>query len=258
MPTAVVGTARIPYRVLGSGPALVLVHGTGPGSAMWDALLDGFTDRWTVILPDLSGSTAAEDDGGRLTIETLADQVNAVIEDAGVGRAHLVGFSLGAVVATAAAARRPDLARRLVATAGWVNADDEYLRNMMTVWHSIADNPAAFARYATITAFSRGFLNRIGHEAVEANAAFMQPLPGTLRHIDLNLHLDITDLLPRVEAPALVIGCAQDATIPVDSTRRLHAALAGSRYAEFDTGHVVIAEEPEAFVRTVRAFLTES
>ncbi|MQS13290.1 alpha/beta hydrolase [Streptomyces kaniharaensis] len=258
MPTITVGPARIPYRVVGDGPdTLVLVHGTGPGSGMWDALLDSFTDRYTVLLPDLSGSEAAEDDGAELTVETLAAQVNAVIEDAGRGPADVVGFSLGAVVATAAAALRPDLVRRLVAAAGWISADqDEYLRVSFHTWLSLADNPAAFGRYATLTAFSRGFLNRIGRTAVEANTAYMQPTSGTLRHIALDLGLDISALLPGVQAPTLVIGCTQDATVPVENTRRLHAAIAGSEYAEFDTGHIVLAEETEAFTRTVRDFLT--
>ncbi|MFD0348327.1 alpha/beta fold hydrolase [Kitasatospora aburaviensis] len=60
---------------------------------------------------------------------------------------------------------------------------------------------------------------------------------------------------PRVQAPTLVIGCGQDATIPVENTRRLHAAIAGSEYAEFDTGHVVVFEQAEAFTSTVRDFL---
>ncbi|MBV6698868.1 alpha/beta fold hydrolase [Kitasatospora aureofaciens] len=257
MPTITVGTARIPYRVVGDGPdTLVLVHGTGPGSAMWDGLLNSFTDRYTVLLPDLSGSEAAEDDGAELTLETLAAQVNAVIDDAGRGPADVVGFSLGAVVATAAAALRPDQVRRLVATAGWISAEqDEYLRVSLATWLSLADNPAAFGRYATLTAFSRGFLNRIGRAAVDANTAYMQPTSGTLRHIALDLGLDLGALLPRVQAPTLVIGCTQDATVPVENTRRLHAALPGSAYAEFDTGHIVLAEETEAFTRTVRDFL---
>ncbi|MFI5645024.1 alpha/beta fold hydrolase [Kitasatospora sp. NPDC051705] len=257
MPTITVGTARIPYRVVGDGPdTLALVHGTGPGSGMWDGLLDAFTDRYTVLLPDLSGSEAAEDDGAELTLETLAAQVNAVIDDAGRGPADVFGFSLGAVVATAAAALRPDQVRRLVAAAGWISAEqDEYMRLSMATWLSLADHPDAFGGYATLTAFSGGFLNRIGREAVEANTAYMRPTPGTLRHIALDLSLDLTPLLPRVEAPALVIGCTRDATVPVGNARRLHAALPTSEYAEFDTGHIVLAEETEAFTKTVRAFL---
>ncbi|MFJ8474994.1 alpha/beta fold hydrolase [Kitasatospora sp. NPDC094011] len=143
-------------------------------------------------------------------METLAEQVNAVIDDAGRGPVDLLGFSLGAVVATAAAGRRPDQVRRLIATAGWIGAEqDEYLRLSMATWLSLADDPTAFGRYATLTAFSRGFLNRIGREAVGSNTAYMQPTPGTLRHIALDLALDLTPYLPRVQALTLVIGCTQ-------------------------------------------------
>ncbi|MFG2904133.1 alpha/beta fold hydrolase [Kitasatospora sp. NPDC048286] len=257
MPVITVDTARIPYRVVGDGPdTLVLVHGTGPGSAMWDGLLDAFTDRHTVLLPDLSGSEAAEDDGAPLTLETLAAQVAAVIEDAGRGPADVLGFSLGAVVATATAALHPGRVRRLVAAAGWISAEqDEYLRLSMATWLSLADHPTAFGGYATLTAFSRGFLDRIGRAAVQANTAYLRPTPGTLRHIALNLALDLGPLLPRVQAPALVIGCTQDATVPVENARRLHATLPGSAYAEFDTGHIVLAEETGAFTGAVREFL---
>ncbi|MBD0690495.1 alpha/beta fold hydrolase [Streptomyces sp. CBMA123] len=257
MPTITVGTARIPYRIVGDAPdTLVLVHGTGPGSGMWDGLLDSFTDRYTVLLPDLSGSEAAEDDGGPLTLESLAEQVNAVIDDADRGPVDLLGFSLGAVIATAAAAQRPDQVRRLVAAAGWISAEqDEYLRLSMATWLSLADHPTAFGGYATLTAFSRGFLDGIGREAVEANTAYMRPTPGTLRHIALDLALDLTPHLPHVQAPTLVIGCTQDATIPVENARRLHAALPTSTYTELDTGHIALVEQPAAFTKTVRDFL---
>ncbi|MFJ8474995.1 alpha/beta fold hydrolase [Kitasatospora sp. NPDC094011] len=47
---------------------------------------------------------------------------------------------------------------------------------------------------------------------------------------------------------------SKDATVPVENTRRLHDALPGSGYAEFDTGHIVLAEEPTAYTRTVLDF----
>lgn len=257
-----VGSARIRYTThpatgATSGRNLVLVHGTGGGSGMWDPLVPSFTDRHTVHLPDLSGSGVEDvsDDGGDLAIEQLAAEIVAVIEDAGGRPVDLLGFSLGAVAAAAAAALRPDLVDRLVLVAGWSDPDDEYLRNMMTVWLAIADNPVAFGRYATLTAFSRDHLNTIGRDAVEANAAFMQPTPGTLRQIALNLRLDIRHLLPRITADTLVLGCRQDATVPVANSRALHAAITGSTYDEFDTGHVVVYEQTEAFVTRVRAFL---
>ncbi|PZT71746.1 alpha/beta fold hydrolase [Streptomyces sp. AC1-42W] len=197
------------------------------------------------------------DDLGQLSIEGLAEQVIAVIEDAGAGPVDLLGFSLGSPVSAAVAARRPDLVRRLVLVAGWAHTDgDEYLRNLFTLWRRIGDSdPAAFGRSVTMTGFSRAFLNAVGRDEVEAMIPNLPPTPGTLRHVDLNLRVDIRALLPRIEAPTLVIGNTRDATVPVDHSRALHEAIAGSVYTEIDAGHVVLFERTAEFTDRVAAFL---
>ncbi|MFD7299742.1 alpha/beta fold hydrolase [Streptomyces pharetrae] len=253
--TLTVGDAKIPYRVAGTGPALALVHGTGPGSLIFDHLIDEFADRSTVILPEYSGSASAEDDGAPLTLEVLAGQVAAVLEETADGPVDLLGFSLGSLVAATVAATRPELVRRLILVNGWSGPDDVYIHNMMTTWQDIADNTAAFTRYATFTAFSPAFLNSLGRDTVEGMIGLMQPTPGTLRHIDLNLRADIRDLLPKIQAPTLVIGSTQDGTIPVQNARDLHTALPGSSYVEIDAGHAVIAERAEEFAKHVRDFV---
>jgi pimeloyl-ACP methyl ester carboxylesterase len=255
MPKLTVGNATVPYRVEGSGPVLLLVHGVGPGSGMWDQLLDRFTDHRTVVLPDLSGSDPAEDDGSPITIEALGAQVNAVIEDTGAGPADVVGFSLGAPTVAAAAALRPDLVRRLVPVAGLSHAGDEYIQQHMTLWLDLAGDPEGFGRFATLTALSRAFLNQIGHDAVEQQHAFMGLNDDRVRQIDLVKRLDIRPLLPRIAAPTLVIGATRDQTIPVENHRELFAGIRGSEYAELDTGHVAMAERPDEFVKLVRDFI---
>ncbi|MEU3274435.1 alpha/beta hydrolase [Saccharomonospora sp. NPDC006951] len=257
MPEIIVEAIRIPYRVEGSGPALVLVHGTGPGSGMWDPLLPVLAERYTVVLPDLSGSDVV-DDVGELSVELLAGQVIAVIEDAGVGQAHVLGFSLGAPVALAVAATRPDLVGKVIAVAGWGHSEgDEYLRLMMTTWQDLAERaPTGFGRFATLTAFSRGHLNAIGRDAVEENTKYLRPTASTLRQIELNLAIDIRHLLPTITAPALIVGCALDATVPCGNSRELHAAIPGSGYAELEAGHVVMMERPAEFTTLVTEFLS--
>jgi pimeloyl-ACP methyl ester carboxylesterase len=250
-----VGNARISYRTEGSGSPLVLVHGVGPGSLMWDEILDDFAARHTVHLPDLSGSDSAEDDGAPLTVETLAEEVIAVIEHAGAGPADVVGFSLGAPTAAAVAALRPDLVRRLVPVAGFAHGGDEYVRQLVTAWLAVAGSPEGFGRLGVPTSFSRRFLNEIGHDAAERMNGFMRPTPARLRQLDLLLRLDVRDLLPRITAPTLGIGCTEDLTIPVENHRELTAAIPGSEYTELDSGHVVMGERPAEFLKLVRDFL---
>jgi pimeloyl-ACP methyl ester carboxylesterase len=256
MPTVSAGNARVHYLVDGSGPGLVLVHGTAFGAAgTWGHLVDQFTDRHTVVRPDFAGSDETVDDGGDLAVEDLAAQVAAAAEDAADGQIDLVGFSLGAVVAAALAALRPDLVRRLVLVAGWTHPGDVYLHNLMATWRRTGSDPEAFGRLGTLTAFSRSFLNMIGPDEVDKIASGNKPTPGALRQIELNLRVDIRDLLPRITAETLVVGCTQDATVPIENARELHAAIPGSTYAEIESGHVVLFEQPAEFVKLVKDFV---
>ncbi|KUJ70305.1 hydrolase [Streptomyces albus subsp. albus] len=262
MPFVDVAGARVRYDRTGSGDALVLVHGTGSAGAglTWGQIAPRFAADRTVITPDLSGTERTTDDGSPLTVEGLAAQVIAVIEDAentAGGPVDLLGFSMGAPVVAAVAALRPDLVRRLILVAGWAHTEgDEYLRNLFTLWQRLgAVDAEGFGRSVTMTGFSRGFLNAIGRDQVEQLVPNMPPTPGTLRHVDLDSRIDIRALLPRIEARTLVIGCAQDATVPVENGRALHAAIAGSDYVEMDAGHVVFFEQPDAFVEVVGGFI---
>ncbi|MFF0475368.1 alpha/beta fold hydrolase [Streptomyces sp. NPDC004284] len=261
MATVTVGTARVHYDIegAGAGPALLLVHGTGAGGAVltWGQVGPRFAGDRRVITLDLSGADRTVDDGGPLSVEMLAAQVIAVIEDAGTGPVDLLGFSMGAPVSAAVAALRPDLVERLVLVAGWAYTDgDEYMRNLFTLWQRLGgSDPEGFGRSVTMTGFSRGFLNGIGREGVEALVPNLPPTPGTLRHVALDLAVDIRALLPRITARTLVVGGTQDITVPVENSRELHAAIAGSAYAEIDAGHVMFFEKEDEFVKTVTGFL---
>ncbi|MGW2492145.1 alpha/beta fold hydrolase [Streptomyces sp. NPDC001606] len=261
MATVAAGNAQVHYDVTGTGPTLVLVHGTGSAGAelTWGQIVPAFADRHTVITPDLSGTERTTDDGAPLTVDGLAQQVIAVIEDAGARPVDLLGFSMGAPVVAAVAATRPDLVRRLITVAGWAHTDaDEYMRNLFTLWRRLGQVDAeSFGRSVTMTGFSRGFLNAIGRDEVEKLVPNMPPTPGTLRHVDLDLRVDIRHLLPRIQAPTLVVGCSQDATVPVEHSRALHAAIAGSVYAEIDAGHVAFFEKRDDFAKLVREFIAD-
>ncbi|MGW4533368.1 alpha/beta fold hydrolase [Nocardia sp. NPDC004340] len=250
-----VGTAQVPYEVLGAGRPLVLVHGSGAGARSWDRVKDAFAETNTVVLPNLSGSDTARDDGADLTVEELVEQLAAVVRDLDAGPVDVVGHSLGGVVVAALAALHPDLVRTVVPVATFAGHGDEYLRNALTVWRELLGDADTFARYSMLLAFSRAHLRTIGYDAVEELAAAFRPNADRRRQIELALRLDIRDLLPRIHAPALVIGAAHDAFLPVENARELAAGIPGAVYEEVDTGHVVMAEQPREFVKLIRDFI---
>jgi pimeloyl-ACP methyl ester carboxylesterase len=256
MPALSVGNARVKYTVTGSGPALMLVHGVGKGGqSAFGHLVEQFAKRNTVILPDLSGSEAAEDDGGDLTVEGLAEEVSAVIADTGLGPVDLLGFSLGGSVVAATAALHPEQVRRLIPVGGLVRTD-QYMQNLVGLTLSLADNPVAFGRVLTTTAFSPGYINALPSLAdVDKLGAELSPSRGRLRQLELLIRVDIRDLVGKVQAETLVVGCFPDAAVPTEHSRELHAAIPNSSYVEVDSGHMVLFEKPTEFVKLVDEFI---
>lgn len=256
MPTISVGSASVKYRITGSGPSLVLVHGVGKGGeAAFGHLVERFAETNSVILPDLSGSEAAQDDGSALTIEGQAREVAAVIDDAGVGPVDLVGFSLGGAVVAATAALYPEKVRRLVPVGGLVQADT-YMKNLIGLTLSQKHDPVAFGRVLTATAFSPRYINSLDSlQEVDELGLHLSPSEGRIRQLELLVRTDIRDLLGSVEAKTLVVACNPDAAVPTQHSRELHAGIKDSSYVEFDSGHMVLVEKPDEFVQTVKDFI---
>lgn len=259
MRTVSVGNAKVKYTVTGSGPSLLLVHGVGKGGqSAFGHLVDEFAKRNTVIVPELSGSEAAEDDGSALTIEGLAAEVSAVITDAGLGPVDLVGFSLGGAIVAATAALHPEQVRRLIPIGGLVKADI-YIENLIGLTLSQKHDPLAFGRVLTTTAFSPKFINGLdGVADVDKLGAELSPSSGRIRQLELLVRTDIRDIVGKVRAETLVIAANPDAAVPTEHSRDLHRAITGSTYVEMDSGHMVLFEQPAEAVRLINDFIHRS
>lgn len=205
--------------VTGSGPALLLAHGaTGSIAGNYAPVIPALAAAHTVVAPDYPGSGATPP-AGPLDLDTLTDAV----VDAAVSRGHarfaLLGFSLGTTVAVRAAVRHPERVRALVLTAGFARAD-AHLLGLLPGWRA-------------------------------AEPARVHP------HIDLVPHLDTTADLPRIAVPTLVIAAARDSMVPPANSRLLADRIPGARYAETDTDHVAMAEDPRGWLAPVLTFLRQ-
>lgn len=260
MPYVDVGGARVAYRVDGQGPGLVLVHGTG-GSAetSWTEVIDRLAARWTVVRADYAGSGDTVDGGGPLSLDALAAQVVAAADHAGLASFHVLGFSLGAVVAVKVAADHPERVRSVVPLGGFLSAADPRVQLQLRLWrHLIASDREAMTRLGLLTCFSPAYVARFDAAAIEQAVAedlAATDWDGLARQVDLDLTLDVTAEAPRVCAPALVLGCRHDQIVPPDHARALAAAIPGAVYAELDSGHCAPLEAPEALLDLVEPFL---
>lgn len=260
MPVVGVGDARVAYQVEGSGPGLVLVHGTGGNSQTnWSQLVGRLAESRTVVRPDYSGSGATIDNGGPLTVALLAAQVVAAAKDAEATPFDLVGFSLGATVATYIAAKYPDLVRSVVLLAGFVSSADARQTMQFELWRDlIRTDRRAMARFILITGFSPDFLSGLGNTAIGTavdEIVANNNWEGMARQVELDLTIDVRDQARRIAKPALVIGCIHDHMVPPVHARELAALIPGSRYVEMATGHLAPLEKPDQFAGLVLDFL---
>jgi len=252
--------ARVAYRVDGSGPGLVMVHGTGAdGETNWWHLVEDLARHRTVVRPDYSGSGQTRDHGGPLSIPMLARQVLAAADAAGLASFDLLGYSLGAAIAAHIAASHPGRLRKLVLVAGYANSADARLRLQFELWRRLIDTDRrALARVILLTGFSPGHLaswsERRSTEMLDL-IVNTNDWEGMARQVELDAQLDIRADLPGIHAPTLVLGCRHDHMVPPAHARALAQAISGARYQELPAGHLAPLECPQDFLDAVLAFL---
>jgi pimeloyl-ACP methyl ester carboxylesterase len=251
---------RVAYRVDGTGPGLVLVHGTGGDSENnWAHLVDYFAPYWTVVRPNFSGSGATTDSGAQLSVALLASQVVAAARAADAVPFDLVGFSLGSAVAAHIAAEYPEQVRSVALLAGFVSGVDPRQQMQFELWRALVrSDHRSMARLILLSGYSPDFLSGLGETTIEEYIEGMvinSNWEGMARQVDLDLTIDIRDQARKITQPALVIGCKQDQMVPPAHARELAELIPHSIYAEMDTGHLAMFEKPIEFVALVTDFL---
>lgn len=121
-----VGGAEIYYEIHGDGPPLVLLHGGVNPSETFGAPLAAMAKTHKVIAIHLRGHGFSSDGDGPWSAEGMADDVAIVLQQVGIGKARVMGYSLGAAVALQVAMRHPELVEKLVAVSVAFSTHGEY------------------------------------------------------------------------------------------------------------------------------------
>lgn len=253
----------VEYRLNGAGRGLVLVHGTGQTAEnSWGLFAPHFYRERAVLRPNLAGSGKTTLPDGPLTLDLLARQVLAAVDDAGLTESEfdIAGHSLGACVAVRTALLFPERVGKLVLLGGFASAADARMQAQFRLWKRlIASDAAALAELSLFSAFSPEFFAARdgGNIRLYAElAAKHTNWEGMERQIDLNRTIDLTGVLAEVRQPALVIGCAKDFIVPPEThAKALAAGIPGAVYRELDAGHAAGLERPVEFLAMAKEFL---
>jgi pimeloyl-ACP methyl ester carboxylesterase len=261
-----VGDINIGYRTAGSGPPLVLIMGYRGTMATWDPpFIAALARRYRVIAFDSRGvATTSNPPGARITIARMADDTAGLIRKLRLGRANVLGWSMGSFIAQELALRHPDRVNRVVLAAttpggsAWVPLSPEV--------QDILINPDAGIptllsvifppnRIAAATAW----IDRITAAAGSAlGALIISPQTAAAQGLAITEWRGTVNRLPRLRKPVLVAYADKDLVIAPSSSRRTAALLPCSRTVRYrDAGHGFPAQGPLnlGFARTVRNFL---
>jgi pimeloyl-ACP methyl ester carboxylesterase/DNA-binding winged helix-turn-helix (wHTH) protein len=262
---------RIAYAVSGQGPPLVkaanwLNHLEYDWqSPVWSHLLHALAAKHRLIRYDARGNGLSDWDVDEISFDAFVRDLDSVIESTGLKRFALLGVSQGCAISVAYAVRYPERVSHLVLYGGYargrckrgsaaeIEQADALITLMRQGWGR--ENPA----------FRHIFTSLFIPNATTEQMKWFDELQrrtttpdNAIRIREAMNVIEVTDLLPRVTTPTLVLHCHGDAVVPFEEGRMIAAGIPGARFVALDgQNHLILQGEPAwgRFLDEVQAFL---
>jgi pimeloyl-ACP methyl ester carboxylesterase len=264
---------RVIYRVAGSGPPIVLIHGMLNSSSHWRAVALDLASEYTVIAPDLIGHGDSAAPRGDYSLGAHAASIRDLLAAIGIDRATIVGHSLGGGVAMQFFYQFPQRVERLVliSSGGLGREVKPALRSAalpgVSALLSLTIRPRLLGALAQGGARlrERGVRSGVYLQAAARalgplqNAGARQAFLHTLRAV-IDVHgqrVSATDRLYLLESlPTMIVWGERDNTIPLAHGRSAHEAIPHSRFRTLaGAAHFPHLDDPEGLSQLLREFM---
>lgn len=258
MPILTARDVTLYYETAGSGVPLLLLHGLGSSSQDWQLQVEAFAPHYQVITLDVRGHGRSSKPPGPYTIPQFAADLNAFVQALGVAPVHLLGLSLGGMIALQTAVDYPHLLRSLIIVNSYPELTPRTWRERWA-WQQ---------RVLIVRLFG---MARLGQYL--SRRLFPLPEQAELRQImvarwaqnELRPYLaamqavrgwSVSARLGEIRCPTLVIAADQDYT-SVASKEAYTAKIPGARlHVIANSRHATPIDQPQAFNCAVLAFLS--
>lgn len=253
-------TPRIGWEERGNGVPLVLVQGLGYARWGWEPVADPLAERFRVVLLDNRGIGESEAPTGPYTVREMADDVVRVLDEAGIDRAHVVGTSLGGMIAQELALGAPERVEKLVlvcTTPGGPNAIPMPEVTVRLIAEAPTLEPLAALRRFVENALAPDPPQELVERILAHRIRTAQPLAAWLAQAAAGAAFDAHDRLRGLACPTLVLHGTADVVVDPGNSELLAAAIPGARSELFaGCGHLLYWEQPDRFVEVVEEFLS--
>jgi pimeloyl-ACP methyl ester carboxylesterase len=263
MPDARVSTGvRLHYEIAGEGEPLLLIPGTGQGAGLWVNQIPVLRARYRCVLLDNRGSGQSEVTDAGYSILQMAEDALALLDQIGIGRAHVCGQSMGALIAQEIAAARPELVASLQLHGTFDRTTDyPHLRRQLEIRRALVERELwdIFGPNSVVWLNPPAYVNEHDAELQLQQERFFKNLPNKtalMGHFQADLAYDAGDRLTRIIAPTLITVGSHDITTLPAYGRAVGAQIPGSEFHVFEgAGHLPFLQFSDEFNRVMRDFL---
>ncbi|AKS34737.1 alpha/beta fold hydrolase [Mycolicibacterium goodii] len=266
---------RRAFRIAGSGPAILLIHGIGDNSTTWHSVQSTLAQRFTVIAPDLLGHGRSDKPRADYSVAAYANGMRDLLSVLDIDRVTVVGHSLGGGVAMQFAYQFPQFVDRLILVgAGGVTRDVNVALRIASL--PMGSEALALLRLPLVlpalqiagkvagSVFGSTGVGRDIPDMLRILADLPEPTASSAFARTLRAVVDwrgqVVTMLDRCylteSVPVQLIWGESDSVIPVGHAEMAHAAMPGSRLEIFEgSGHFPFHDDPDRFVEVVERFI---
>ncbi|MEM1610926.1 MAG: alpha/beta hydrolase [Sulfolobales archaeon] len=264
MPYVVSGDARIYYEVKGEGPPLVLVEGLGYAMWMWIMQLEDLSRELKLIVFDNRGVGRSDKPPYPYTMDLFAEDLKMVLDANNIERAHILGVSMGGMIAQQFAIKYPSRVKSLILVATHHGGDIdpppmETIQAMFGPPPSGIKDERELYRYKMKYAFSRKWYDEnqdILNLLIEHRISIPQPPEAYLNQASAVFNFNLSNEVSKITVPTLIVHGDEDMVVPVGNAYKLHKKIASSTLLIFrGAGHLVNIERASEFNRAVKIFI---
>ncbi len=274
MSIAHVGGIELYYEEHGSGDPLLLIMGLATDSTAWLFQVPDFSRRYRTIVFDNRGVGRSAKPAGPYSIHQMADDAAGLLDALGIERAHVVGVSMGGMIAQELALRHPEKVRSLVLGCTFPEPDAEIERQRQFAIQQFGGavsaagetridvtklDPLLFFQHLLPRIFNPAFIEKELGRIMQLFTGALQwgfSMEAILGQVDAVMGHRATDRLHQITAPTLVITGDADLLVPPANSEIIARNIPGARLVKVPGGsHGFNFETPEIFNREVLDFL---
>ena len=266
MPKAHVNGINIFYRVQGRGEPLILIMGLGGECGDWVLQLRALTKYYRVITLDNRGVGKSDKPSEPYTISNMADDIVGLMDYLEIEGAHLLGVSMGGMIAQEVAIHHPKRVGKLILGSTNAGRDEKgrhspQLLKAMGLIEGFSDEDIKSVDIGKVMtsmnayAFSGGLIKLLATPYCWLRMKLFG-IEGLKGQFEASMNHSTLDRLHLIKAPTLVITGTEDRVVSPSSSELLASRIPNARLVKIEGGsHTVVAEQRGRFNREVLDFL---